>query len=128
GRIYLAGGTYQRPSVDTVSRPQTLVQESDPTVQTWTTRAPLPTGRCGFGFAPASSGKLYAIGGATANSCSGSTADVLEFDPAANSWNARAAMPPGRAMLAAALGSDGRIYAAGGDANGLIDAMEAYDP
>ena len=47
----------------------------------------------------------------------------------ASRWVTIAPMPTQRDSLAAALGSDGRIYALGGNAlDGVSSAVEAYDP
>ncbi len=43
-------------------------------------------------------------------------------------WDARRDMPTARDLLAAATGSDGRIYAIGGYNGGTLTTVEAYDP
>src|SRR5438093_838892 len=49
----------------------------------------------------------------------------------AGSWTSAASMPTPRSGLAAAVGSDDRIYALGGCCDGsgdVLDTVEAYDP
>jgi hypothetical protein len=46
----------------------------------WATKAPMPTARGGLGFAAASNGKLYAVGGS--DTSSNPLATVEEYDPA----------------------------------------------
>ena len=55
------------------------------------------------------------------------------YDPGADRWTTGAQMPTARGDLAAALGSDGRIYAIGGDYASVSDPgasiiAEVYDP
>lgn len=56
GRIYAIGGYGASGRVATV-------EEYDPAINTWRTRARMPTARNSRGVAVASNGKLYAIGG-----------------------------------------------------------------
>ncbi len=49
--------------------------------------------------------------------------------PTTNTWTTAASMPTAREDLAAATGSDGRIYAIGGNNNnGVLNTVEAYRP
>lgn len=53
---------------------------------------------------------------------------VEEYDPAANTWTARASMPTPRGFVAAAVGPDGRIYVVGGAVAFVPDtAVEIFD-
>ena len=81
----------------------------DPTANSWSTVASMPTGRDGLA-AISHGSKIYAIGGIT-----GSTKlSVVEaYDPAANSWSTVAPMPTARGV-AAALNGD-TIYVVGGN-------------
>src|SRR5439155_601932 len=106
-----------------------VVEEYDPASNTWTTKAPMPTARCGLAAA-AVGGKIYAIGGGNDN---GNLNVVEEYDPASNTWTTKAPMPTARfALPAAAVG--GKIYAIGGgnfDAIGNgkeLNVVEAYTP
>jgi N-acetylneuraminic acid mutarotase len=52
-----------------------------------------------------------------------------EFDPATGRWVARANMPTARERLAAAAGTNGRLYAIGGqNGGGSLGTVEEYDP
>jgi hypothetical protein len=51
------------------------------------------------------------------------------YDPATDTWIARAPMPTGRAFLAAVAATDGKVYAIGGyDGGADLATVEAYDP
>ncbi|KPJ87381.1 MAG: hypothetical protein AMJ53_18230 [Gammaproteobacteria bacterium SG8_11] len=86
------------------------------------TQVPLPRIA---GVAGAANGKLYFIGGLTAN---GNIGTVHEFDPIRNSWSTKKPLPTPRAS-AAAVNLDGRIYVLGGrDNNSVLSTVERYDP
>ena len=96
---------------------------------TWATVAAMPTARAELA-AVVAGGKIYTIGGMAG----GNASNVVEvYDPGSDSWTTRAPMPTPRYGLAAVLGSDGRIYAIGGNyidvsAAGPSLVAEAYDP
>ena len=72
-------------------------------------------------------GRAYAIGGwdATQNL----TAAVERFDPASGQWTAVSPLLAPRTGLSAALGPDGRIYAASGyDSDSAVADAQVYDP
>jgi N-acetylneuraminic acid mutarotase len=73
-------------------------------------------------------GKIYAVGGRLRHSF-GANLDINEeYDPATDTWSARAPLPTTRSGLAAAT-LDGVIYAFGGEGpDGTFDESEAYDP
>src|SRR6202790_1709643 len=75
----------------------------------WTMKAPLPAPRAEVA-AVAFDGKLHAIGGSVSGTA-GPYHD--EYDPATDSWRARAALPEGRDHLGVAVAAD-KIYAFGG--------------
>jgi N-acetylneuraminic acid mutarotase len=89
----------------------------------WTTRAPAPTKRTEVAAA-AVNGKIYVVGGFSEPSLSNLTNlaitnAVEEYDPAANTWAARASLPVGLHHTGiATLG--GRIYVAGGFTKSLL--------
>ncbi len=86
----------------------------------------MPTARGGVAAAAAPDGKIYAIGG---YGNTGYLAKVEEYDPATDTWKARAPMPTARGYLAAAAAPDGKIYAIGGYVNGgYLATVEEYDP
>lgn len=132
GIIYAVGGTGSPGSG--VDR---SVAAYDPLTDTWTGRAPLPTPRYDLSVAVVN-GILYAIGGSLFDpscSCVRQVGTVEAYDPATDTWTARAPMPTARSSFGAAT-LNGVIYAVGGadwrEALGLglswISATEAYDP
>ena len=50
------------------------------------------------------------------------------YSPSTNTWTTLAPMSTSRYGLAAALGSDGRVYAIGGYHSGVLNTVEAYSP
>jgi N-acetylneuraminic acid mutarotase len=78
-------------------------------LETWITRAPMPTQRCYFG-ACVLDNKIYAIGGWNGSK---SLAVVEEYDPATNRWTIKRVMPQPRVCFCACA-LDGKIYAIGG--------------
>jgi N-acetylneuraminic acid mutarotase len=107
------------------------MQVYDPGSARWTSRQPMPTPRVGFGL-DAANGSLYAIGGlkdsATTNVILGA---VEAYDPANNSWIAKAALPTPRVALSIVT-MGGRIYALGGQTGSLtrtiVGTNEMYRP
>jgi N-acetylneuraminic acid mutarotase len=99
----------------------------------WTAKAPLPVAMAEVGVA-ALNGKVYVIGGTRqAPNAAPEWASTLNmmYDPATNSWTARAPLPQGLSHVGvAALG--GKIYAVGGFTDiihmGPQSVVFAYDP
>jgi len=142
GRIYVVGGAGPLPnSRDQAIRPGSpqrslaLVDEYDPIANRWRSRAPMPVARNHLAVESAG-GKVYAIGGRLGGAfiiaMPGNVDLTMEYDPAADVWLTKAAMPTARsACNSAALG--GRIYVAGGELQtyqflAAYRAFEAYDP
>ncbi len=144
GKIYVFGG-FMRPGKDLAWQPVNNAWEYSPDTDTWKAIAPLPTKR-GGGTATAYNGKIYVIGGATilpgapdpAIRFVGKPHDMCvganeEYDPATNSWKARAPMPTARNhFLAGEI--NGKIYAIGGRLGSTFvtrssntDVNEEYD-
>ncbi|HSW13485.1 MAG TPA: kelch repeat-containing protein, partial [Solimonas sp.] len=96
----------------------------------WTEVAPLPKPIHHPGVA-AVAGKLYVLGGFNLLTPAFiALGDVYEYDPAANSWRARASMPAGSERGAAAVAAlDGLIYVGGGQRNlQATTDFQVYDP
>lgn len=123
GKIYLFGGFVLPESGPPAWVPIADAREYDPAADSWRPLAPMPTKR-GAAAAAAVDGKLYVIGGAAQLPGDASPSihparphrsldTVEEYDPAANTWRARAPMPTARNHMA--IGAvKGRIYAIGG--------------
>jgi N-acetylneuraminic acid mutarotase len=152
GKIYLFGGFVGRPGAR-VWQPIASALVYDPAADSWKELAPLPTPR-GSAAAVVVDGTIYVIGGAHANlpgkpatepfsfgvpAASAPvpqmvTGTVEEYDPATNTWRARAPMPTGRNHFFAAA-VDGKIYAIYGrlgtsfvTSSDVTDIVEEYDP
>ncbi|MGH9786125.1 MAG: Kelch repeat-containing protein [Terriglobia bacterium] len=100
----------------------------DAFTDTWKEGAPLPVaGGVDHANVAALDGKIYFLGGIRILS-GFTTGETYEYDPASNTWTARASMPtPRGASGVAAL--DGRIYVAGGlSANNSVGNFEAFTP
>lgn len=143
-RIYAFGGFTRPPGGGAGWVPINNAWEYHPATDTWKALAPMPTRR-GAAAAAVANGRIYVVGGATFTPGARSTTlmprapgrtlgTVEEYDPAANTWRSRSAMPTARNHLAVAA-VNGKIYAIGGRVGaGFItlasntDAVEAYDP
>ena len=105
------------------------IEEYDPSTDTWTFKAPMPTPR--FFFATAVyQDKIYCIGGAIA--CCGSgfivSGENEVYDPATNTWATKEPLLTARANLQANV-VDGKIYAIGGTKGNVpSNITEVYDP
>jgi N-acetylneuraminic acid mutarotase len=140
GKIYLFGGL----PVGT-KPPLGLVQEFDPATDKWTQKKNMPLAThhaAAIGY----NGKVYLFGGQAQLQPGGPTQVPIdnswEYDPAADSWKALAAMPTARtAAVAAEVG--GKIYVLGGASvhpgqkivslgptvpHRSLDTNEVYDP
>ncbi|GAC1576777.1 MAG: hypothetical protein NVS3B18_10590 [Candidatus Dormibacteria bacterium] len=123
GRIYAIGGT---PSSTIGPDNTNIVEAYTPGTNGWVTVAPMPTARYGLAAATGSDGRIYAMGGATlANSGSVTFNAVEAYTPGTKRWATVASMPAEGSGIAAATGSDGRIYAIGAGQGG--NTVEAYD-
>ncbi len=123
GKIYVIGGGPVN------GKALAIVEEYDPTTDTWTTKKPMPTPRWGF-FTSVVNDKIYAIGGV--DWAFRPWIDIVEeYDPATDTWKRKTPMPnEGRCHLAGCE-LNGIIYAIGGckEAEGpALKTVEAYDP
>jgi N-acetylneuraminic acid mutarotase len=127
GRVYAIGG--ENESLQALN----VVEAYDPGSNTWGPAAPMPTARSLLTAATGPDGRIYAIGGA--NNGVGPLAGALYgkieiFDAGSGAWTVGKPMPRASHGLAAAAGSDGRIYVFAG-ANVfpiILDMAYAYDP
>ncbi len=125
GIIYVFGGD------DAAGTPLNTVEAYNPSTDSWSTLAPMPTPRR-YAAAAAWGGtnKIYVLGGETA---AGQINTVEVYDIATNSWSTLAPMPTSRGRLAAVAWTSGggfvTIYAMGGTdaAFAPLATVEAYD-
>jgi N-acetylneuraminic acid mutarotase len=96
----------------------------DPVSNSWSTKAPMPTGRKGLAAAVVD-GLIYAIGGDSGAPLTANEA----YNPVANSWNTKTPLTTGRTRLAA-VAVDGVIYAIGGETSSTAyeTINDAYTP
>jgi N-acetylneuraminic acid mutarotase len=127
GKLYVVGGYVHDWA------PTNAVYEYDPADDRWRERAPMPTPR-GALAAAAIDGRIHAVGGvggAGRIGRRGNTGAHEVYDPAADKWSTRAALPTPRDHLAVAA-AGGRLYAIGGRIDGdygrNLAANETYDP
>jgi N-acetylneuraminic acid mutarotase len=143
-KIYAFGGFVLPESEPPGWVPINNAWEYDPAADTWKALTPMPSKR-GSALAAVVGDKIYVIGGATTIPGSKETAvfpthphmsvgTVEEYDPAANIWRERTAMPTPRNHAAIGVVS-GKIYVIGGRVGaafiGLasdISVVEEYDP
>jgi N-acetylneuraminic acid mutarotase len=124
GKFYAVGGVSSMCGSTELCN---TVEAYDPSSDTWTTKAPMPTARWRLA-AGVVNGILYAVGGCC--DVNGVAIDTLEaYDPTTNTWTTKAPIPTARQLLSAS-DLQGNLYAIGGvDQNFvLLDTVEAYDP
>jgi len=127
GKIYVIGGApFQFGGT-------TVVEEYNPAADTWTRRADMPSARQGL-VAAAVDGIIYVIGGVFGETVQDNRvlSAVEAYDPATDTWTAKADMPTARFGFAACV-LDGQIYAFGGNTKwdgpeGIVSTVEVYDP
>jgi N-acetylneuraminic acid mutarotase len=127
GVIYVAGGLIEDGS--SVS----TVEAYDPASNTWSIVAPMAVARDNPGSASLG-GKMYVFGGRTRLADGTEVAPTLgsveAYDPAANTWTARAPMPTGRRTMFVG-NLNGRAQLMGGERTpdgGTFPQNEEYDP
>jgi len=83
----------------------------------------LPSARIGLAAATGSNGRVYAIGGV-----GGTSVDVYEYDPTANTWTVRTPISVLQGGARAAIGPDGRIFVLLYVPGGNPTLLYAYNP
>lgn len=109
------------------AEPVATVEAYDPETNAW---EPLPAYPVPVHHAAAVTvgDRLFVVGGYTGGRLRWEPlADVYEFVPARNRWEARAGMPTVRGALAAAA-LNGRVHALGGAVSDPLSTHEVYDP
>lgn len=122
GTLYAVGGVGQTA---TCCNQLQTVEAYNPIANTWTTMAPMPTGREGLA-AGVVNGILYAVGGWNG------TKTIEAYDPIANVWVTKTPMPTERAYPAIGV-VNGILYVVGGlgfsgGAYVPLATVDAYDP
>lgn len=122
GEIYVIGGFDERSVI------VTDVEVFNPQTSTWRRAPPLPQPLHHVNVG-AARGRIYVVG-ALQGVGFVATGVTLEYDPVANSWTNRAAMPPGSERGGSGVAVIGdRIYVAGGlRSGGSVDSFSVYDP
>jgi N-acetylneuraminic acid mutarotase len=127
GKIYVAGGMGGNGAS------LAGVEVYDPARNTWSKGTPMKTRRDNPGSAVLG-GKLYVFGGRTRNAdgttVNGTLATVERYNPATDTWVARAPMPTGRRTMVVGTVA-GRAQVMGGEKTSAGDtfaANEEYDP
>ena len=121
GKIYAIGGWYIS---ETQGVALTRVDEYDPTTNTWTKKADMPTQR-GITSAVVVNEKIYVIGGEESS--------IVEvYDPSTDTWAEQTELPSQRLWFSTCV-VDGIIYVIGGNAGSgggwsHLGTVEAYDP
>lgn len=120
--VYVVGGFVQAGHATTAA-----VERYDVRRNRWTRVRDMPVA-LNHPAAVAHRGRLYVLGGYTANAAlAGESGAFLRYDPARNRWSRMPAMPTRRAALAAGVIGE-RLYAAGGAAGGAALArLEVFD-
>jgi len=143
GKIYAFGGFVLPQAGPPAWEPINNAWRYDPSSDSWTALAPMPTKR-GSPVAAAVGDKIYVIGGAASNLGQmflhpqrphRSVDTVEEYDPATDSWRARAPMPTPRNHAVVGV-VKGKIYVIGGRIGAAfitagstnVDVVEEYDP
>jgi N-acetylneuraminic acid mutarotase len=119
GVIYAIGGSTDGASVEALTPGGS-----------WSNVASLPDSRYSAAAATAGDGRIIVMGGFLGSNPFDPTNSVEAYDPASDTWTSVAPMTFGRDRLAASVGSDGRIYAIGGDIGDnpfSYRSVEAYD-
>jgi N-acetylneuraminic acid mutarotase len=123
--LYAVGGLH---FIDPFAGPAKVVTNTmeayDPSANTWTSRASMPTARRSIAVGVVNN-ILYVIGGFGA---SGVLSTVEAYDPVTNTWTTKAPMPTARAGMALGVVNNVLYVVGGNTAGGVVNTVEAYDP
>lgn len=128
GKLYIIGGVGDDGALGAAVG---LVQIYDPTTNTWSNGAPMPTPRYGPGAA-VFNGQIYVSGGLTSGSAAVFLTTLEVYDVSTNAWTTRASMPRSR-FNSSTVAINGLIFVAGGFglSNGILTFLsnvDVYDP
>jgi len=129
GRIYTFGGWNNDSNYYTLNTAEVY----DPSRNTWSAIAPMPTAREDPVAATGRDARIYVIGGntgANGNPVLGALKTVEAYNPATNRWSVKAPMPTARTDMGVATGPDGRIYVVGGvnERDDALNTVQVYNP
>ena len=125
GQIYAFGGLVAQRRGGHSSRES---DRYDPTYDTWTRVAAMPTDRYGAAAVAGLDGRIYVLGGWSTRSNTALT--TLEaYSPATDSWRVLRSMHAARQSPGATMDKSGRIYAIGGynSARGYLRSVERFN-
>jgi len=130
GRIYAIGGNNLDPCHCPTNNLR-VVEAYDPSTDTWSTLAPMPTTRAGLGVA-AIGDVIYAVGGYNWLSplATPQFMNVVEaYDTRTNTWSSKAPLPTAQISMGLAV-VNGILYSVGGlnEGIGSPKPLYAYDP
>ena len=125
GVLYAVGGEIVHAGVGGYIEILSTVEAYDPSTNSWSSKAPLPTPRGGLTVGVVN-GILYALGGFREES-KPFTDTMDAYDPVRNMWTAKgpmAVIPRGGAVGVV----KGTLYVVGGSTTGPTGLVDAYDP
>lgn len=126
GKLYIFGGRIRNADGTVIDDTLAAVEMYDPATDTWTDRAPMPTGRRTLVVGNIN-GKAQVMGGERTPS-GGAFDQNEEYDPTTNTWRILAPMLTGRHGTAGGT-INGVVYVAGGGPTGgsaFTDVTEAF--
>jgi N-acetylneuraminic acid mutarotase len=101
------------------------VRAYDPTSNTWSTKASMPTARSGPAVGLVD-GVFYVVGGESATSTKSQALEA--YDPATNTWSTKTPMPTARSLATGTAVVGSVFYVVGGTVAGACtNVVEAYD-
>jgi N-acetylneuraminic acid mutarotase len=126
GRIWAIGG--EDAAYGDYGNAYATVEVYDPSTDTWTTKASMPTARRWVSVAVASNGLIYAMGGQVGVGSGTIGLNTVEaYNPATDSWTTKANLPDTMSGIGLVAAPNGKLYLVGG-ASGTPGAVYAYDP
>jgi len=123
GKIYVIGGFPTHYSVTSA------VERYDPTTDTWTRMADMPSARCGHATC-AYGEKIFVFGGVTPDAYSQARNNIYVYDTKTDTWAEKGPMPYANALCGVAVVDD-LIYLVGGalsSSSPPVSRVMAYDP
>jgi N-acetylneuraminic acid mutarotase len=126
GKLLSFGGRTRNADGTTTNGTLNTVEAYDPATNTWSAKAPMPTGRR-TPVVGTLKGRAQVMGGEI-TSTGGTFSQNEEYDPVANTWRTLKPMPTPRHGAAAGT-INGIVYVAGGGPNGgtsLSNVNEAF--